>query len=124
MLWISICCHFHFDVYSLTNQRRANPRVIYLGSLILVTPTTLHSSLKCTSHEAKSRATSTRNREPLIDKKGRNINRKECVPRWQREVKYDKQQSNTSRSSVVRIIPVNTCMPSDTSSPLISDEIC
>ena len=23
MLWITICCHFHFDAYSLTNQRRA-----------------------------------------------------------------------------------------------------
>ena len=23
MLWTTICCHFHFDAYSLTNQRRA-----------------------------------------------------------------------------------------------------
>ena len=36
MLWITICCHFHFDAYSLTNQRRANPKVIYLGSLMLM----------------------------------------------------------------------------------------
>ena len=36
MLWITICCHFHFDAYSLTNQRRANAKVIYLGSLMLM----------------------------------------------------------------------------------------
>ena len=28
--------HFHFDAYSLTNKRRANPKVIYLGSLMLM----------------------------------------------------------------------------------------
>ena len=46
MLWISVCCHFHFDAYSLTNQRWANPQVIYLASLMLVNPnnnTTLES---------------------------------------------------------------------------------
>ena len=28
--------HFHFDAYSLTNKRRANPKVIYLESLMLM----------------------------------------------------------------------------------------
>ena len=33
---VTICRHFHFDAYSFTNQRRANPKVIYLGSLMLM----------------------------------------------------------------------------------------
>ena len=32
MLWITLWCHFHFYAYSLTDQRRANPQVTYLGS--------------------------------------------------------------------------------------------
>ena len=54
MLWITIRCQFHFDAYSLTNQRRANPQVICLGSLMLMNPknnTILKS--ECSSHESQ-----------------------------------------------------------------------
>ena len=52
----------------------------------------------------------TRNREPLIDKKGRNIkNRKECVPRWQLFIPTGEQQERYYEQKLLLNVPLTSC---------------